>query len=715
MRRTCAGLALLALSLGCGERREKLIAQLQSPRPEERAAAVRHLAEQKNSEDLVFFTRAAQDLSGTVRAEAATALGTSQDPRVVDLLGALLEDSDEDVQGKAATALAQFPSERSKQYLTSQYARRGRSTRAAIVQALKASNVPGAMATVVAAEAKAIWDRDVRALTDGTLAEQAAAAEELGKSGRSDAVQKLEPLARQGQVILAAAAARGLGDSADPHEVPQVALLLNENSPELREASIEALAKLRDPVALARLTAVALERSAASEAAARAVASLPRTTDSDQSLCQIALEGADAQAFEAGRAMRDRGGCPLPPFLKKLPSVKSHAHLGGSSLQNALEALRAVEGLGPSAKDALPQVLGVLADPDVNVRGRAFAAAAAIGDASAAPQIAKAFADEKARIDAVRADWVPNPLPLQYAAGFEPAVTRLAQAPGPDDKQAMRVATLLNAVDATHTLEAQKAGKVLREVKAPAEIFDDASDVDMVALAHAVRALAALKADGAQAAIAPLAQDPLSSLRTAAFAGLASLGKDGIALAAKGLYDTDRDVQASTAAALVSAGEPGVHAVLDAIGKLLSDRTHLLLALEGSPLPSDAVPTLVARLRAGGPESAVAAHLLGEMKAKSAIPELEKVLDDAFAAAHREAIWALGEIGDRSAAEVIGRDLFGENPEIRLAAVEALAKVGGPSQIEAIDALKGDYYRSVRAAADKTLARLSTPTGEGRK
>src|SRR6476646_9470909 len=111
MRRTCAGLALLALFLGCGERREKLIAQLQSPRPEERAAAVRHLAEQKNPEDLVFFTRAAQDLSGTVRGEAATALGTSQDARVVDLLGALLEDSDEDVQAKAASALAQFPSE----------------------------------------------------------------------------------------------------------------------------------------------------------------------------------------------------------------------------------------------------------------------------------------------------------------------------------------------------------------------------------------------------------------------------------------------------------------------------------------------------------------------------------------------------------------------------------------------------------------------------
>ena len=65
-----------------------------------RALAVKKLAEQGNADDLVLFTRAAKDLASIVRGEAAAALGKSQDPRVVDLLGELLEDSDEDVQAR---------------------------------------------------------------------------------------------------------------------------------------------------------------------------------------------------------------------------------------------------------------------------------------------------------------------------------------------------------------------------------------------------------------------------------------------------------------------------------------------------------------------------------------------------------------------------------------------------------------------------------------
>src|SRR5512141_1735221 len=150
--------AVLALASACNGNREKLLADLQSPRAPERALAVRKLADQGRPEDLVLFTRAAKDLAAIVRGEAAEALGKSQDPRVVDLLSELLEDDDDDVQAKAAMALAQIKGDKSKAYLTIQYGRRGESTRIAIVQALKSSNVPGAMAQVVAAEAQGIWD-----------------------------------------------------------------------------------------------------------------------------------------------------------------------------------------------------------------------------------------------------------------------------------------------------------------------------------------------------------------------------------------------------------------------------------------------------------------------------------------------------------------------------------------------------------------------------
>src|SRR5688500_16714812 len=231
-------LALLLFS-GCNSGRDKLIADLQSTRPDERATAVKKLADQGRSEDLVLFTQAAKDPVSIVRAEAITALGKSQDARVVDLLGEALGDPSEDVQAKAAMALAGIRSDKAKAYLTLQYSRRGRSTRLVIVQALKSSNVPGAMAGVVAAEAKSIWESNFQTLQDGSIPERVGAAEQLGKSGRPEAVNRLVPLIKDSQVMLAAAAVRGLGNAGDRRAVEPITKLLKENFPELREAACE--------------------------------------------------------------------------------------------------------------------------------------------------------------------------------------------------------------------------------------------------------------------------------------------------------------------------------------------------------------------------------------------------------------------------------------------------------------------------------------------
>ncbi|HEX4621683.1 MAG TPA: HEAT repeat domain-containing protein, partial [Myxococcaceae bacterium] len=204
-RLLAATLAAAAL-IACDSGRDRLLADLQSVRAEDRALAVKKLADHAKPEDLVLFTRAAKDQAAVVRREAVNALGKSQDVRVVDLLGELLGDPDDGVQAQAAMALAEIKNDKAKAYLTLQYSRRGRSTRQAIVQALKAAGVPQAMAGVVAAESKSTWERNIKALAEGTLPEQVAAAEELGKSGRPEAVGQLLPLLTSSQVILAAAA-----------------------------------------------------------------------------------------------------------------------------------------------------------------------------------------------------------------------------------------------------------------------------------------------------------------------------------------------------------------------------------------------------------------------------------------------------------------------------------------------------------------------------
>ena len=78
----------LTLLVGCNGNRDQAPRGHPGPPSRESAPpAVKKLAEQGNADDLILFTRAAKDLAAIVRGEAAAALGESQDPRVVDLLG----------------------------------------------------------------------------------------------------------------------------------------------------------------------------------------------------------------------------------------------------------------------------------------------------------------------------------------------------------------------------------------------------------------------------------------------------------------------------------------------------------------------------------------------------------------------------------------------------------------------------------------------------
>lgn len=706
LRRFLLIAAVLAPVAACDGSRDKLLADLQSPRPEERALAVKKLAQNSRPEDLVLFTKAAKDLAAIVRGEAAEALGKSQDPRVVDLLGELLEDTDEGVQAKAAMALAAIKSDKSKAYLTLQYGRRGRSTRLAIVQALKSANVPGAMAQVVAAEAKGLWDRNLQALTKGALPERVAAAEELGKSGRAEAVNRLLPLIKDSQVILAAAAVRGLGYAGDRRAVSPIALLLTENFPELRESACDALRRLGDPQPLPILKAVALEKSATSTLATSAIITLARGPETDKALCDIALEGGYAEAMAAGHEMRKRGGCSDAPIQERLARLKEPAQVLG--------ALQAAAALGPTVKAALPKILPLLASTDAQLRLRAIEAIAEIGDTSAGPAVEKLYEQESKNIQALRADWVTVELPRKYEPGFDPSGEPAPANPKDPAVAKVKYDELFKRIRALNEAKAQQAGKVLAQPRPPTELIDDVTEEQLKPLAAILRALGKLQAPGALETLKKHLDDR-TQLRTAAYVGLTSLGREGVNLAKAGLLEADRDIQGAVALALVQAGEPGQVAVVDVIHRLSGDRLRLVEALQRSGVSTSAVPVLEQVVKEGGPESALAAGMLGDLKATHAVDVLLKYLDDPNAVARRDVLLALGKIGDPKAAEVVARDLNHDSPDVRSAAAEALASVGSVAQFEALDALKGDYYRRVRESAELALARIGAPGSESHK
>jgi HEAT repeat protein len=695
--RTGARTFLVVLSLlataGCSGSRDQLLADLQSPRPEVRALAVKKLAEDARPDDLALFTRAAKDMASIVRGEAASALGKSQDPRVVDLLGELLEDSDVDVQGQAAMALAQVKNDKAKAYLTLQYGRRGRQTRQVIVQALKQANVPGAMAEVVAAESKAIWERNLLALNEGALPERVGAAEELGKSGRPDAFNRLMPLVRDSQVILAAAAVRGLGDLGDKRAVPAILPLLDESFPELRESAITALTRLQEPQAIPRLQAVAVEKSSVSPLAIDALLAMPRQPQTDAALCAIALDAETSEAVPVARAMRERGGCPVDPIIERLSRPATAA--GG---------LQVVIGLGPAAKDLLPKVLPYITQGDATLRALAVDAAAAIGDASAAPVLQKAFEQELAAAQALRQDWVTQKLPERYGPGFDPS----QPGSGRDNPKSEKHSSLMARVKALNAAKAREQGRPVVQQRAPAELFDDVDPVKLEPLAGLLRALGSVKAPGALELLKSFAGDSSVTVRTAALVGLTRLGPEGVALAKNGLFEAERELVKALAQALAEQGEAGRSALVELLPQINGEKLVVLDVLVRAGAPASAVGELQKVVSEGGPEVVLAATLLGRLKAKEAMPTLVKALEEPSGVGRRDLLTALGEIGDTTAAEVVVRDLYHDLPEIRAAAAGALTKMGTGAQADALDALKSDYYRRVREAAVSALAKTTT-------
>ncbi|GMT99174.1 hypothetical protein KH5H1_32930 [Corallococcus caeni] len=691
----------LTLLVGCNGNRDQLLAEIQDPRPETRAAAVKKLAAQNNPDDLVLFTRAAKDLSAFVRGEAAGALGESQDPRVVDLLGELLEDPDEAVQGQAALALAKVKNDKAKAYLTLQYGRRGRATRQVIVQALKSANVPGAMATVVAAESKGLWDRNLLALTEGALPERVGAAEELGKSGRAEAVNRLLPMVRDSQVILAAAAVRGLGDAGDTRAVAPIALLLDESFPELRESAIGALMKLQDPTAATKLQAVAVEKSAVSPLATEAILTFPRTPTTDAALCAIALDGARDEALDAGRAMRSRGGCPAEPIAERLSRPAS-----------AASGLQAVTGLGPSAQALLPKVTPWLNQPDVTLRTLAVEAVTHVRDPSVVPVIQKLYEQEVAGLTALRADWITQALPQKYSADLDPSAPRPEAGRMKDDNRSSKHAQLFERLQALNAARAREAGRVVVQPRVPSELSDDVEPAKLQPLATLLTALGTLKAPGALEVLKGYTEDASPLLRAAALVGLTSVGPEGIEVASAALLEPDRELQKTLALALAEQGEAGQLALVASLPKMGSEKLVVLDALKrvGAP-PASASAALQGVVKEGGAEAALAAQLLGRMGAKDAVPTLLKALDDSNSVARRDVLLALGAIGDVKSAEVVGRDLYHDLPEIRAAAATALRKMNTGPEAEPLDALKGDYFREVRVAAGASPTKEGTASG----
>jgi HEAT repeat protein len=698
-------LALAACLFGCQREHSRLLKEIEPPaRAELRALALTRLAEIGREDDFHLFLKAAQDPSAVVRRAAAGALGGSGDSKAIDMLGELLSDADDEVQALAAGGLARFNTEKARAYLLSAYGRQGASARAAIAVALG----PAGVVEAVRYEAKLLWDRNVRALESGGPAERVGAAEELGRSGRSEAVERLLPLLGDDSVLLAAGAARGLGAARDRRAVASLVGVLKENYPILREAAAEALGNLGDPSAVPSLEKMALAGGPGATAAVRALGLLGAAREARAALCRLASEGNLEVADLAARLSRGRSSCLVEPILARIAK-------GGAGQMAGLHALESLGATAPADK-----LLPLLDNPDRAVRAAAARALAEVGAASAGPRIEKALANEAEQVLSRRQRWIKAPLPLEAApaAGGEPSAPESEAAALVDrDRSPSRFRNLMAKVDALREATAQALGVHLedRESHAGLDLVSDELEGQAELLGALCVAAGKLHLAGALGVLQKLAADSPAPVQAASCEALATLGApEALATAGECLLARDAGTVRAAARALGRAGGNGSagQVLLSALEKRHGERGEIARAL-GELRYRPAAEKIVGLLGAGGIEAAEAAAALGRIGDASYAGRLAEQLKERAYPAHLDALESLGALGARASQPILERELCNDRPELRAAAARALGALSLQGNAPILESLRFDYYAEVRRAAEEALARAGrAPQGQ---
>jgi HEAT repeat protein len=173
-----------------------------------------------------------------------------------------------------------------------------------------------------------------------------------------------------------------------------------------------------------------------------------------------------------------------------------------------------------------------------------------------------------------------------------------------------------------------------------------------------------------------------------------------------------------------AAGAPAVPALIQALGDSGWEVRRAAAWALGKLGDPQAVPALIQALGDDWYDvRAAAAWALGAIGDPQAVPALIQALGDDWYDVRAAAAWALGAIGDPQAVpaliqalgdwgeliKALGVSLEGEWSEnARLAAAEALVKIGTPAVSPLIQAL-GDRSENVRLAAAEALGKLGDP------
>ena len=163
----------------------------------------------------------------------------------------------------------------------------------------------------------------------------------------------------------------------------------------------------------------------------------------------------------------------------------------------------------------------------------------------------------------------------------------------------------------------------------------------------------------------------------------------------------DRHIRGNVAFIFASLGDDRG---LQVIQEILTDQSDRPVA-QGIPMGNETVKKQI------NADRYYAAHLLGILKDKRALPILIPLLKDR--AINYKVAWALGETGDSMAIEPLTEALNDENPDVKVIAIDSLVKLQARSALPQLHLLLTDTEKSrfgeqitVAAAARNAIMEL---------
>ena len=635
---------------------EPLVAALQNPIVEIRAAAAKTLGVLGDPEAFEALTEALSDSSATVRSSAAEALARSGDEAAIPGLVVLAGDESRSVRKSAREALDRLgeplgrlireslagSEEAIGELVERQDDRAAEPFVSTLVDEAEEPEVRSAAARALARlEGESAVDRLVVCLGYSVARLRDACASALEVLGEPWGRLLVDSLAGAEEAREALVRQRG-----DPRIIPPLLNALDDLSPKVRIAAAKTLASIAEPDSFEALQEVFWNSSAEERlVVANALATIDRSAFVSNlygGLESRRTETVMLAATALGLVGETRS---LAPLIRLLDHEDPQVRIAAAGALGALADPRAV-----------PPLVDVLADSDPGVRQAAATALGSIGEKQAIDPLVSSMGDRDPEVRRTMASalWqLGEPLGGQIHRALEGNREATSSLATRKDRRAVQ--PLLDAFTDSHAITRRAALRALGEIGDPRSI-----EVMIETL-----------------------QESDEKLRHIAVSTLSRIGDEQAVDGLVELMDEeDTALRQSAAKALAAIGGPRASEAL--LGALFDDE---------------------ARVR----ESAVWA--MGQFVDPRATERLIELLTDPVARVRRASCWAVGRIGDEAALGSLVRRLRDRDSLVRQASVWALGEIGGQTAIDALIGAVVDTDPDVAMEARQALDLAGEPLG----